>query len=298
MPVITVDGLTKRYGDFEAVRGISFEVYEGEVFALLGPNGAGKTTTTEILEGYRERTGGTVDVLGFDPQRGGRAMRERIGIVLQSVGLDPYLSVHETVASTAVLYPNARDVDEVLDVVGLTEKAGDRVKRLSGGQLRRLDLALGLVGDPELIFLDEPTTGFDPSARRDAWDLVAGLTKLGKTVLLTTHFMDEAQYLAHRVAVLAGGRIVATGTPDSLGGRQTAGARVRFEPPGIPLPDLGTPGTGPDEQGYVTFVTEHPTRLLARLTGWAAGQGVELVGLTVARPSLEDIYLELTQDES
>jgi len=217
--------------------------------------------------------------------------------VLQNCGLDPFLTVRETVAANAVLFPNARDIDEVIDLVGLTEKATSRVKRLSGGQQRRLDLALALVGDPELIFLDEPTTGFDPSARRGAWDLVEGLCKLGKTVFLTTHFMDEAQYLANRVAVLTAGRIVAVGTPDSLGGRESAAVHIRFELPQQPLPDLGAAIGEADDRGYVTVETSTPTSVLATLTGWATEQGLELVGLTVARPSLEDVYLALTEND-
>jgi len=228
---ITVTGLRKSYGSTEAVRGISFEVAEGEVFALLGPNGAGKTTTVEILEGYRRRDAGTVSVLGMDPERGGSRMRERIGIVLQECGIEDLLTVEEALRRQGGYYPRARPVEEVIALVGLEDRAGDRVRRLSGGQRRRLDLALALIGDPDLIFLDEPTTGFDPAARRHAWDLVKRLGGLGKTVLLTTHYMDEAQYLADRVAVIAGGRVVAEGPPNSIGGRDLGAARIRFSLP-------------------------------------------------------------------
>jgi ABC-2 type transport system ATP-binding protein len=296
--VITVEGLRKSYGSFEAVKGIDFEVREGEVFALLGPNGAGKTTIVEILEGYRERSSGSVAVLGADPFTGGRALRERIGIVLQECGLDPYLTAAETVLHTGRCYPSPRPVADLLELVGLTEKGGDRVKTLSGGQQRRLDLALALVGDPGLIFLDEPTTGFDPSARRNAWDIVEGLCSLGKTVLLTTHYMDEAQHLADRVAVMRSGMIVAEGSPASIGGRDIAAAHIRFQPPdGRALPALGVEAhADPDRPGYVVLETGDPTRLLHTLTQWAVEQGIELVGLTVTRPSLEDVYLELTAD--
>jgi ABC-2 type transport system ATP-binding protein len=296
---IRVRGLRKSYGPVDAVRDIDFEVQEGEAFALLGPNGAGKTTTVEILEGYRSRTGGEVEVLGEDPARGGRGWRERIGIVLQECGLDPYLTVGEYVLHTGRCYPRPRPVDELLELVGLTEKARARVKTLSGGQQRRLDLALALVGDPELIFLDEPTTGFDPSARHHAWDLVAGLCGLGKTVLLTTHNMDEAQRLADRVAVIRGGQIVALGPPASIGGRDTAAVRVRFTlPADVAVGDLPVVATRPSgESGdSVELVTADPTRVLYDLTGWALERSVELTGLTVSRPTLEDVYLALTDD--
>jgi ABC-2 type transport system ATP-binding protein len=295
---ILVDDLRKSYGDVDAVAGVSFEVREGEVFALLGPNGAGKTTTVEILEGYRTRTSGRVEVLGADPAHGGRALRERIGIVLQSCGLDPYLTVAEYVLHTGRTYPHPRAVDELLELVGLSEKAGARVKTLSGGQQRRLDLALALVGDPDLIFLDEPTTGFDPSARRGAWDIVEGLCKLGKTVLLTTHFMDEAQHLADRVAVIAGGVIVATGTPETIGGRDTAAVLIRFAlPDGVAISDLPRPVVVADQEepGYVELRTDEPTPALHDLTGWALERGFTLRGLTVTRPTLEDVYLQLTE---
>jgi ABC-2 type transport system ATP-binding protein len=293
---IRVEGLRKSYGDFEAVRGVSFEVAEGELLAMLGPNGAGKTTTIEILEGFRERSSGEVEVLGFDPAHGGAAMRERLGIVLQDCGIDPYLSVREVVQMHASYYPAARDVDEVVHLVGLDEKARSRVSKLSGGQKRRLDVALGLVGDPELLFLDEPTTGFDPAARRQSWELIRDLGTLGKTVLLTTHYMDEAQYLADRVIVLARGEIVADGSPESIGGRATAPAHVSFLlPPGIAVADLPV---GVDEvvEGEAHVQTQEPTAMLARLTSWALEHGGELEGLSVMRPSLEDVYLELVGD--
>jgi ABC-2 type transport system ATP-binding protein len=229
--VIDVRDLRKSYGDVEAVKGIDLHVDRGEVFALLGPNGAGKTTTTEILEGYRERTAGEASVLGEDPARGSHAMKERIGIVLQSTGVDPFLTVRETVELYAGYYPSPRDVDEVIELVGLGEKRATRVIKLSGGQQRRLDVAVALAGDPELLFLDEPTTGFDPNARRNAWEIVKSLTALGKTVFLTTHFMDEAQYLADRVAIIAKGEIVVEGAPDTIAGRDRMFTRIRLRPP-------------------------------------------------------------------
>jgi ABC-2 type transport system ATP-binding protein len=294
---IRVAGLRKTYGEVEAVAGLDFEVAEGECFALLGPNGAGKTTTVEILEGYRRRSAGEVEVLGFDPERGERSFRERIGIVLQSAGIDRELTVEEIVGLFGGYYPHPRDVGDVVDLVGLGEKRTARVKTLSGGQQRRLDLALGIVGDPDLIFLDEPTTGFDPSARRRSWELVDSLRDLGKTILLTTHYMDEAQNLADRVAIMAGGRIVAEGDPESLGGRDVAEAVVSFRlPDGARLADL--PGDLPDglrqEEDLVLLRTTAPTRALHTLTGWALARGEELEALAVTRPSLEDVYLRLT----
>jgi ABC-2 type transport system ATP-binding protein len=294
---IRVAGLRKSYGEVEAVAGLDFEVAEGECFALLGPNGAGKTTTVEILEGYRRRSAGEVEVLGFDPERGERSFRERIGIVLQSAGIDRELTVEEIVGLFGGYYPHPRDVGDVVDLVGLGEKRTARVKTLSGGQQRRLDLALGIVGDPDLIFLDEPTTGFDPSARRRSWELVDSLRDLGKTILLTTHYMDEAQNLADRVAIMAGGRIVAEGDPESLGGRDVAEAVVSFRlPDGARLTDL--PGDLPDglrqEEDLVLLRTTAPTRALHALTGWALARGEELEALAVTRPSLEDVYLRLT----
>jgi ABC-2 type transport system ATP-binding protein len=292
VPAIAVAGLRKSYGSTEAVKGITFEVAEGEVFALLGPNGAGKTTTVEILEGYRRRDGGTVSVLGMDPERGGSRLRERIGIVLQECGFEELLTVKELLDRQAGYYPAARPVEEVIDLVGLEDKVRARVRTLSGGQRRRLDLALALVGSPDLIFLDEPTTGFDPAARRNAWDLVKRLGSLGKTVLLTTHYMDEAQYLADRVAVIAAGRIVAEGDPKSIGGRDSSAALIRFSlPAGIPVSAL--PVSAKVDGGHVLIEAPDLIRTLHVLTGWALDRGVELEGLTVSRRSLEDVYLDL-----
>ena len=290
---IEVRGLRKSYGDVEAVAGIDLSVGVGEVFALLGPNGAGKTTSVEILEGYRERSAGEVSVLGHDPAKRERAFRRRIGIVLQSTGIDPYLTVRETVDMFATYYPKPRNVDEVLELVGLDEKRDTRVLKLSGGQQRRLDVAIALAGDPELLFLDEPTTGFDPGARRNAWVIVQNLTALGKTVFLTTHYMDEAQTLANRVAVISRGLIVAEGPPSSLGGRDVAVSIIRFRAPdGGDLPEIAR-GVVRTANGY-ELRSSDPTRALHELTGWAIDQGVELEGLEVTRPTLEDIYLELT----
>ena len=294
---IRVAGLHKAYGEVEAVAGIDFEVAEGECFALLGPNGAGKTTTVEILEGYRDRDAGEVEVLGHDPRRGQRELRERVGIVLQSSGHFRELSVREALDLFGGYYPQPRATGEVIDLVGLGEKAGARIKTLSGGQQRRLDLALGLVGDPDLLFLDEPTTGFDPSARRRSWELIESLRDLGKTTLLTTHYMDEAQNLADRVAILAAGRIVASGTPDSLGGRDEGEAVIAFRlPAGATMAELpaGLPGTPAPHEDRVELRTTEPTRALNVLTGWALHRGEELDALTVTRPSLEDVYLRLT----
>ena len=290
---VRVEGLAKSYGQVAAVRGIDLAIEPGEVFALLGPNGAGKTTTVEILEGYRARDRGEVRVLGCDPGRERARLKSRIGIVLQSTGVAPYLTVAETIAMYARYYPHPRPVGEVIALTGLDAKRDTRVAKLSGGQQRRLDVAIALAGDPDLLFLDEPTTGFDPSARREAWDVIKGLAGLGKTVLLTTHYMDEAQYLADRVAVIAGGRIVAEGTPGTLGGRDRAAPRIRYRHPGIPRPpaDLSGP-LGSD--GHTEFTPADLTRDLHRLTGWAIERHVTLDGLQVVRPSLEDIYLELT----
>jgi ABC-2 type transport system ATP-binding protein len=295
---IEVTGLRKTYGDLEAVAGIDLTVDVGEVFALLGPNGAGKTTTVEILEGYRQRTAGVVSVLGFDPAGRARALRERVGIVLQSTGVDPYLTVRETVALYASYYPSPRDVDEVVVLVGLAEKRDTRVLKLSGGQQRRLDVAIALAGDAELLFLDEPTAGFDPGARRNAWEIVRNLTALGKTVFLTTHYMDEAQHLADRVAVIAKGRIVAEGRPATLGDRHLAKSVIRFRlPPAGDLPrEIASIATTANDELELT-VTD-PTRILHELTSWAVGRGVELEGLEVSRPTLEDVYLELTGGEA
>ena len=286
-------GLEKSYGDVAAVRGVDFTVTAGEVFALLGPNGAGKTTVLEILEGFRRRTAGRVEVLGMDPAVGGRHLRERIGVVLQETAVEPYLTVREVLARNAGYYPRPRRVDEVISLAGLEEKAGARVKTLSGGQQRRLDVALGIIGDPELVFLDEPTTGFDPSARRGAWELVRRLTGGGTTVVLTTHYMDEAQALSHRVAVITAGRIVAEGPPESIGGRHLAAARIRFRlPAGVRPEDL--PVAADQDADRVEVRTEDELRVLHALTSWALDRRVRLEGLTVDRPSLEDVYLSLT----
>jgi ABC-2 type transport system ATP-binding protein len=279
-PAISVRDLRKSYGPLEAVRGVSFEVTRGEVFGLLGPNGAGKTSTVEILEGYRARTGGEVSVLGFDPQRGARELKERMGIVLQSVGFYPRATVRESVEQMAVYYPHPRDVLETIALVGLDEKADARANQLSGGQLRRLDLALALVGDPELIFLDEPTTGFDPAARRAAWQVIRSLRELGKTLLLTTHYLEEAQELADRVAIVKDGVIVAEGAPGELSSRGAA-YRVSWV----------------EDGRRRQMETDDPTALLHRLTGEALERGERLEGLSVTRPSLEDVYLDLTADE-
>ena len=292
MAAITVAGLRKSYGSTEAIKGISFEVAEGEVFALLGPNGAGKTTTVEILEGYRRRDAGTVSVLGMDPESGGSRLRERIGIVLQECGFEELLTVEEMLARQAGYYPAPRPVEEVIDLVGLGDKARARVRTLSGGQRRRLDLALALIGGPDLVFLDEPTTGFDPAARRNAWDLVKRLGALGKTVLLTTHYMDEAQYLADRVAVIAAGQLVAQGNPESIGGRDSGAALIRFMLPGG-LPVSALPVRARADGDHVVIESSDLTRTLHLVTGWALERGVELRALTVSRPSLEDVYLEM-----
>jgi ABC-2 type transport system ATP-binding protein len=294
--VISVRGLRKSYGSVEAVRGIDLEVHRGEIFAFLGPNGAGKTTTVEILEGYRKRSAGSVDVLGADPASVGRGWRERIGIVLQQSRMHPELSVREALEMFAGYYRAPRSVGETIEQVGLAEKADDRVGRLSGGQQRRLDVALALIGDPELLFLDEPTTGFDPSARRRAWDLVAGLRALGKTIFLTTHYMEEAQVLADRVAIIAAGRIVAEGPPDRLG-EHAATVEIRFRlPERIQASELPAGINGHSDGRFVVARTGEPVRALNELTTWALERGVDLPGLQVASPSLEDVYLEVTAE--
>ena len=293
MSVIEARGLRKTYGEVTAVEGVDLHVDRGEVFALLGPNGAGKTTITEILEGYRDRTAGDVQVLGHDPADNDPELKARVGIVLQSTGVDPFLTVRETVEMFGGYHEHPRPTAEVIEVVGLREKADTRVNKLSGGQQRRLDVAVALAGDPELLFLDEPTTGFDPNARRNAWGIVKNLTALGKTVFLTTHFMDEASVLATRVAIIAGGRIVAEGPPDTLAGRDAMHARIRFRlPPGAPEPpDLGQ---AVQADGVVEIRAEDPTRALHELTGWALDAGMRFEALDVTRPSLEDVYLEIT----
>jgi ABC-2 type transport system ATP-binding protein len=267
-PAIEVKGLRKSYGDFEAVRGVDLTVETGEVFALLGPNGAGKTTTVEIMEGHRQRTSGEVSVLGFDPGKRERALKERIGIVLQETGVNRFLTVAEIIEQFRSYYPHPRPLDEVIEVVGLTEKRDSLVRKLSGGQQRRLDVAVGLAGDPDLLFLDEPTTGFDPSARRAAWQMVKNLNQLGKTVLLTTHYMDEAQFLADRVAIIVDGKIVAEGTPSSLAEGLSVEPRATYSVANADAP---------------------------RLHELADAEGIELREVASAKPSLEDAYLELTK---
>ena len=280
MSAIAVRDLRKSYGAYEALRGVSFEIEEGEVFGLLGPNGAGKTTTIEILEGYRTRNGGDVDVLGFDPERAASAFRERIGVVLQQSQLWPNLTVAETHRMFAGYYEHPRNADEVIALVGLAEKRDARVKTLSGGQKRRLDLGVALVGDPDLVFLDEPTTGFDPAARRAAWEMIRSLRSLGKTILLTTHYLDEAEQLADRLAVLREGVIIQEGTPAELTGGSTE-TEVRYRKDGR----------------EVVVRTTDPTTLLHRLTAEALAEGHELEGLSVRRPTLEDVYLSLTAEQ-
>jgi ABC-2 type transport system ATP-binding protein len=297
-PVVSVHGLVKRYDGHDAVAGIDLEVRRGEIFAFLGPNGAGKTTTVEILEGFRQRTQGQVSVLGHDPASAGGAWRDRVGVVLQESEPEPGLSVRECLALYAGFYRAPRDIDETIDLVGLTGTAGTLGTRLSGGQRRRLDFALALIGDPELIFLDEPTTGFDPSARRAAWEVIAGLRQLNKTVFLTTHYMEEAEYLADRIAVLSAGRIVAEGPPRTLGGRDQMTTAISFtlpshaEPRELPgaLGSLAQPGPG----GSTVVRSESPLAHLQMLGSWALGRGIDLPDLDVHRPTLEEVYLSLT----
>jgi ABC-2 type transport system ATP-binding protein len=267
----------------------------GQIFALLGPNGAGKTTTIEILEGYRPRDAGEVRVLGCDPASERSRLKPRIGIVFQSTGVEPYLTVRETVMMYASLYPRRRTVDEVIEVVGLGDKRDERVVSLSGGQQRRLEMAIALVGDPDLLFLDEPTTGFDPAARHEAWNVVKSLAALGKTIVLTTHYMDEAQYLADRVVVIAAGRIVAEGPPATLGLRERRGVRIRYRPPGDAVPPASLHAVA-SADGFVEAHVDDPVVALNDLTGWAIERGLPLEGLEVTRPSLEDVYLALTSE--
>ena len=299
-PAIRVAGLRKSYdGVVQALDGLDLEVRRGELLAVLGPNGAGKTTLVEILEGHREADAGEVRVLGFDPSRREREFRARIGIVLQEEGLDPALTVREAIELYSAAYPDPRPAGEVAELVGLGERGNARVQTLSGGQRRRLDLALGIAGDPELLFLDEPTTGFDPAARRQSWELIARLRALGKTILLTTHYMDEAQQLADRVVVIAHGRVIAQGSPDTLGRRTGEAAVVAFRLlDGVDISDVPVPAGADLEplERRLSFRTATPTRELLPLLAWAAARDVELEGLTVSRPSLEDIYLQLTEE--
>jgi len=297
--VVEVRGLQKSYDGEPAVAGIDLEVRSGEVFAFLGPNGAGKTTTVEILEGFRRRTAGEVSVLGEDPDHAGGEWRSRIGVVLQESEPEPELTVAECMSLYAGYYPRARPVMETLELVGLADRPSVRCGDLSGGQRRRLDVALALIGDPEMIFLDEPTTGFDPAARRSTWDVIAGLRDLGKTIFLTTHYMEEAEYLADRIAIIAKGRIVAEGTPVSLGGRFTKGSTISFTlPPTMALSDLpqavlSSVTTSAD--GKIGAETSSPLSLVGALAAWASERGIDLPDLEVSRPSLEDVYLELTE---
>jgi ABC-2 type transport system ATP-binding protein len=294
-PTVWARGLVKSYGPVQAVRGIDLDIHPGEIFALLGPNGAGKTTTIEILEGYRKRDSGEVLVLGHDPGRERAKIKPRVGIVLQKTGVDRYLTVAETIQLFASYYPRPRPADEVIDLVGLDAKRGARVTTLSGGQLRRLDMAVALVGDPDLLFLDEPTSGFDPSARREAWNVVKSLASLGKTILLTTHYMDEAQYLADRVAVIAAGQIVAEGPPATLAHRDLVGARIRYRTRDGASPPDGLTWT-PAANGFTEIASADVVADLHRLTGWALTNAITLDGLEVTRPTLEDVYLQLTDE--
>jgi ABC-2 type transport system ATP-binding protein len=299
VPAVSVEHLVKTYEGSEAVKDVAFEVNEGEVFALLGPNGAGKTTIIEILEGFRRRDQGQVNVLGYDPAdpATSRQLRERMGVVLQELAVEPFLSVRQALARNAGYYPNPRSVEEVIDLVGLAEKADDRVKSLSGGQQRRLDLGLGIVGNPSLLFLDEPTTGFDPSARRGAWEVVRALTGGGTTVVLTTHYMDEAEALADQVAVINAGRIVAAATPASLGGRDVGESTIRFRVGSGAMSSLPV-AAEVSRSGIYEIRTNAEIEVLATLTNWALRENVEVLGLTVQRLTLEDVYLRLTGGEA
>ena len=295
MPAVSVRGLVRSYGSVRAVDGVSFEVEAGEVFALLGPNGAGKTTTIEILEGFRERDAGEVRVLGIDPgdRRSGRRLRSQLGVVLQELAVEPFLSVRQVLERNAGYYPAPRPVGEVIELIGLAEKADAKVKTLSGGQQRRLDVGLGIVGNPALLFLDEPTTGLDPAGRRTSWELVRRLAGEGTTVILTTHYMEEAEALADQVAIIASGKIVAHGPPASLGGRDQGAATIRFQlPAGVTPADLpvAVVGDGPS----VELRTDRELEALYELTRWAIEHEVRLAGLTVSRHTLEDVYLQLT----
>jgi ABC-2 type transport system ATP-binding protein len=298
--VIEIKGLQKSYGTLDAVRGIDLEVHRGEVFAFLGPNGAGKTTTVEILEGFRHRTGGEVSVLGEDPAEAGGDWRARIGVVLQESEPEPELTVEQCMTLYAGYYPRARPVRDTLELVGLADRASQRCKSLSGGQRRRLDVALALVGDPELIFLDEPTTGFDPSARHAAWHVIGGLRDLGKTIFLTTHYMDEAEKLADRIAVIAHGEIVAAGTAETLGGRGDQPSLIRFTLPGdmafSDLPEAILAAGASTDNGTVEVGAASPLPVLGTLAAWASGRGLDLPDLEVSRPTLEEVYLALTEE--
>ncbi len=299
MPAVSVAHLAKSYGDVQAVNDVTFEVEKGEVFALLGPNGAGKTTTIEILEGFRHRSGGEVRTLGVDPSDRStqRWLRNRIGVVLQELAVEPFYTVRQVLTRNAGYYPSPRPVDEVIELIGLKDKSDQKVKKLSGGQQRRLDVGLGIIGNPELLFLDEPTTGLDPSGRRTSWELIRELASAGTTVMLTTHYMDEVEALADQVAVLYNAEIVASGTPTSIGGRDSSTVTIRFGlPDGVSLSDI--PGPTPKvENGTVQISTDDELSVLHQLTGWAIDHQYVLPGLAVTRVSLEDIYLGLTTAE-
>jgi ABC-2 type transport system ATP-binding protein len=299
MPAVRVAHLAKSYGGVVAVHDVSFDVEKGEVFALLGPNGAGKTTTIEILEGFRDRSDGEVQTLGVDPSNRAtqRWLRNRIGVVLQELAVEPFYSVRQVLTRNAGFYPSPRPVDEVIELIGLKDKSDQKVKKLSGGQQRRLDVGLGIIGNPELLFLDEPTTGLDPSGRRASWDLIRQLAASGTTVMLTTHYMDEVEALADKVAVLYQSEIVASGTPTSIGGRDSSTVTIRFGlPQGVSVSDI--PGPTPIvENGIVQITTDNELSDLHQLTGWALDHDYVLPGLAVTRVSLEDIYLSLTKAE-